>query len=113
MYQSCEFSKEDDLDQDLNELAKVNLKFQIWVIQREITIEKLEAIATYIDSFTKKTSLAKAVGSGSGILGGGLTVVGGALTIVTGGAAAIPMLLGIASNMFSHTTVCLEQLIKK
>ena len=95
MEQSCGIITEDDfLDQDLSELAKVELNFQIWVIRREITIEKLEAIATYIDSFTKKTSLAKAIGSGSGILGGGLTMVGGALTIATGGAAALPMLLG-------------------
>ena len=95
MEESCEFDTlEDDIDQDLNELAKIDKKLQIWMIKREITIEKLEAIATYIDSYTKKTSVAKAVGSGSGILGGGLTVIGGVLTIFTGGAAAIPMLLG-------------------
>ena len=95
MEQSCGIITDDDFfDQDLSELARVELNFQIWVIRREITIEKLEAIATYIDSFTKKTSLAKAIGSGSGILGGGLTMVGGALTIATGGAAALPMLLG-------------------
>ena len=99
MEQSCEISKEDDIDQDLNELAAVEETFEIWVTRREQTIESLETIATYIDSFTKKTSWVKAIGSGTGVLGGGLTVIGGALTIATGGAAAIPILLGTYINL--------------
>ena len=47
-----------------------------------------------------KTVLAKAIGSGTGILGGGLTVVGGALTIVTAG-AAVPILLGMYAMYLS------------
>ena len=93
--QPSNISKENS---DLDELVAVEETFAIWVSRREETIKKLDDIATYIDSFTKKTSLAKAIGSGTGILGGGLTVVGGALTIVTAGAAAVPILLGIFTN---------------
>ena len=43
MEQSCGIITDDDFfDQDLSELARVELNFQIWVIRREITIEKLK-----------------------------------------------------------------------
>ena len=93
-------SKISEETSDLDELVAVEETFAIWVSRREETIKKLEDIATYIDSFTKKTVLAKAIGSGTGILGGGLTVVGGALTIVTAG-AAVPILLGMYAMYLS------------
>jgi len=88
----------DAINTDLEQLARVEETFGFWLSRREESIEKLEDIATYIDSFTKKTSLAKAIGSGTGILGGGLTVIGGGLTIAsTGGIAAVPILLAGAA----------------
>ena len=85
----------EEINKDLEQLATVEETFEFWLSRREETIKKLEDIATYIDSFTKKASVAKAIGSGTGILGGGLTIIGGALTIAaTGGIAAVPILLG-------------------
>ena len=52
----------DAINTDLEQLARVEETFGFWLSRREETIEKLEDIATYIDSFTKKTSLAKAIG---------------------------------------------------
>ena len=52
----------DAINTDLEQLARVEETFGFWLSRREETIEKLEDIATYIDSFTKKTSLAKVIG---------------------------------------------------
>ena len=43
---------------------------------------------------TKESTIAKAIGSGTGVVAGGLTLLGGALTIATGGLAAVPVLIG-------------------
>ena len=76
-------------------LEVIEENFKSWIICREQTVGKLREIADYMESFTRKTTIAKAVGSGSGVLAGGLTVIGGALTIAaTGGIAAVPMLIG-------------------
>ena len=41
---------------------------------------------------SRKTGIAKAIGSGTGALGGGLTLIGGVLTIASAG-MALPVLL--------------------
>lgn len=53
---------------------------------------------------TKKSTIAKAIGSGTGVVAGGLTLVGGALTIATGGLAAVPVLIGKLYNPLSTDT---------
>ena len=107
----------DAINTNIEQLATVEETFGFWLSRREETIEKLEDIATHIDSFTKKTSLAKAIGSGTGILGGGLTVIGGGLTIAaTGGIAAVPILLagagiGIAGGLTGGTATISEKVV--
>ncbi len=56
----------DELEDDL----------KAWTELRQETIKKLKAIADYVDSVTKKGIIARAVGSGGGVLAGGLTIVG-------------------------------------
>ena len=80
-----------DFDETIEELEQ---NLQEWIELRKETIVTLRSIATYIESFHRTSTIAKAVSSGSGIVGGGLTLVGGALTIATGGIAAIPVLIG-------------------
>ena len=86
-------------------LETVENNFKAWISRRKETISRLKEIASFIESFNRKTTIAKAVGSGSGILAGGLTVVGGALTIAaTGGIAAVPMLIGKSFSGFTLVT---------
>ena len=88
-------NNEDKTEVDFDEtIEKLEQNLQEWMELRKETIETLRSIATYIESFHRKSTIAKAVSSGSGIVGGGLTLVGGALTIATGGIAAIPVLIG-------------------
>ena len=81
-------------DEDLNQLHLFEQNFEDWMKLRQQTISTLRCIATYIESIHRKSIIAKAVGSGSGIVAGGLTLVGGAITIATGGLAAVPVLIG-------------------
>ena len=69
-----------------------------------------------IDSVSKKSSIAKAIGSGGGAIGGGLTLVGGILTIATAG-AALPVLIagtsiGLASGIGGGAAAVTERIIK-
>ena len=69
-----------------------------------------------IDSITKKTGIAKAIGSGGGAIGGGLTMLGGILTIATAG-AALPVLIagtsiGLASGIGGGAAAVTEKIIK-
>ena len=74
-------------------LSDLECDYEGWLQLRQETVTNLRAIADYIDSVSKKSGIAKAIGSGSGALAGGLTLIGGALTIATGGVAAVPVLL--------------------
>jgi hypothetical protein len=65
---------------------------------------------------SKKSSIAKAIGSGGGALGGGLTLIGGILTIATAG-AALPVLIagtsiGLASGIGGGAAAVTERIIK-
>ena len=52
----------EEINKDLEQLATVEETFGFWLSRRKETIKILEDIATYIDSFTKKASVAKAIG---------------------------------------------------
>ena len=80
--------------EDMNQFYLFEQNFEDWMELRQQTISTLRCIATYIESIHRKSTIAKAVGSGSGIIAGGLTLVGGAITIATGGLAAVPVLIG-------------------
>ena len=80
--------------EDMNQFYLFEQNFEDWMELRRQTISTLRCIATYIESIHRKSTIAKAVGSGSGIIAGGLTLVGGAITIATGGLAAVPVLIG-------------------
>ena len=69
-----------------------------------------------LDSVSKKSGIAKAIGSGGGAIGGGLTLVGGILTIASMG-AALPVLLagtsiGLASGIGGGAAAVTEKIIK-
>ena len=80
----------------------------------------LSCFITYLflllDSVSKKSGIAKAIGSGGGAIGGGLTLVGGILTIASMG-AALPVLLagtsiGLASGIGGGAAAVTEKIIK-
>lgn len=96
----------DDGSQTEKILLEAEQRFCKWIEDRRQTIAELRLIAEYIESVLKKTTIAKAVGSGSGIVAGGLTLVGGALTIAaTGGLAAVPILIGKITMFFRQLKV--------
>ena len=70
----------------------------------------------FVDSVSKKSGIAKAIGSGGGAIGGGLTLIGGILTIASAG-AALPVLLagtsiGLASGIGGGAAAITEKIIK-
>ena len=70
----------------------------------------------FLDSVTKKTGIAKAIGSGGGAIGGGLTMLGGIMTIATAG-AALPVLIagtsiGLASGLGGGAAAVTHKIIK-
>lgn len=84
-------------------LGGLDREFSHWTEIRRATISNLRAIADYIESVSRKSGMAKMIGSGGGVLAGGLTIIGGALTIASMG-AAFPLLvagtsLGLASGV--------------
>ena len=98
-------------------LSDLECDYEGWLQLRQETVSNLRAIADYIDSVSKKSGIAKAIGSGSGALAGGLTLIGGALTIVTGGVAAVPVLLagtglGLAAGVGGGAAAVTEKIVK-
>ena len=66
----------------VEELFQLKSEFRHWTEIRATTIQHLREIADYIDTVSRRTGIAKVVGSGGGAVGGGLTLVGGLLTII-------------------------------
>jgi hypothetical protein len=112
--------EEEDEEEDAD-IAKAILELESnlhdWVMLREENIIKLKEIANYVDRVSKKGIIARAIGSGTGIVAGGLTIIGGALTIATGGLAAVPILIagtgvGIAAGVTGGAAAITEKIIK-
>ena len=69
----------------------------------------------FAESVSRKTGIAKAVGSGSGAFAGGLTLVGGILTIASAG-TALPVLLagtgiGLAAGIGGGAAAVAEKIL--
>ncbi len=100
------------------EMVELRAKFQEWSEAREETILRLRGIADYVDDVSRRTGVAKVIGSGGGAVGGAITVVGGALTVfATAGATAVPLLLagasiGLASGVTGGAAAIAEKVIK-
>ena len=102
--------------QIVEELFQLKSEFRHWTEIRATTIQRLREIADYIDTVSRRTGIAKVVGSGGGAVGGGLTLVGGLLTIMSAG-AALPVLLvgtgiGLASGVTGGAAAITEKIIK-
>jgi len=100
----------------VEELFQLKSEFSHWTEIRATTIKHLREIADYIDTVSRRTGIAKVVGSGGGAVGGGLTLVGGLLTIMSAG-AALPVLLvgtgiGLASGVTGGAAAITEKIIK-
>jgi len=94
---------ENDIKDVVTELRHLEEKLHLWREVRMTTIRELREVADYIDSVSKKTGIAKVVGSSGGVLAGGLTIAGGVMTVMTAG-LALPVLaagagLGLASGL--------------
>jgi len=110
------YPEEDDIKDLETLLEELEQDYDSWVELRRKTVVNLREIADYIDSVSKKSGLAKAIGSGGGIVAGGLTLIGGALTIASAG-AALPILLagtglGLASGVGGGAAAVTEKVIK-
>ena len=97
-------------------ILRLEHEYEDWIRIRKETVANLHEIADYIESVSRRTGWAKAIGSGSGALAGGLTLVGGILTIASAG-AALPVLLagtglGIASGVGGGAAAVTEKIIK-
>ena len=109
---------EEEINEDVDETEENGSlveEYKKWVGLRRETVKTLKDIADYMERVTRKTTIAKIAGSGSGIVAGGLTIMGGIMTIASAG-AALPVLLagtgiGIAAGVGGGAAAITEKIV--